>query len=183
MEKALLVLLFILSGYLALTFVAGDSLKGWFQEPEQSVADSKKYLTPSDAIRLAAEIDNSMPSVSRGTYSFVVKATGVLNKKLYLNSEVEYKDQRNLSVNIATKPFWLLSQKYNAKPKDFFIGKTILVEGEAKRVKIYVGRPPKRSNNFYYQTHIKVTSVDQISIPVIDEVLDTKRKFTWNDSM
>ena len=124
-------------------------------------------IVPIEAVQLAAAAapDNGV----QGTFLISVKASGDDKKRnLFLNSELDYRDQRNLTVAIERSAVAELEAKYGGNLKTYFIGKQILVTGIARRVTIYFGKPRvsavnfKLRNKYYYQTHVSVMSADQI---------------------
>lgn len=56
---------------------------------------STDALTPEQAIHRAAE---AAPSGVPGIYAMRVQATGRRGDRIFLNSELDYRDQRNLSI-------------------------------------------------------------------------------------
>lgn len=112
-------------------------------------------------IEQAAE---AAPEGVPGKFSLNIKATGTQNDYVYLNTESDYRDQRSLTIALHPSIISELSAKYQQHPETFFVGKRILVEGEAKRAKIRFYSKGKPTDKYYYQTHIKVTDTKQIEI-------------------
>jgi hypothetical protein len=127
-------------------------------------------LSPVEAIQLAAAAapDHEI----QGTFLITVKATGdekKPKKKIFLNSELDYRDQRNLTVAIEQSAISGLEARYGKDFKAYFVGKQILVSGAARRVTIIFGKPrvsPNGNlrNKYYFQTHVSVVDADQISL-------------------
>lgn len=136
-----------------------------------------KYLTTLVFILLAgcANIETHTMSVIEqaaeaapdgvpGEYSLSIKATGIQNDYVYLNTESDYRDQRSLTVTLHPSIITELTAKYQQPPETFFMGKRIIVKGEAKRAKIRFYSRGQATDKYYYQTHIKVTNTEQIEI-------------------
>jgi hypothetical protein len=125
-------------------------------------------ITPAEAIPLAAAAapDRGI----RGTFLITVKASGEdkKRKEIYLNSELDYRDQRNLTVRIEPSAIPGLEARFGKDLKKVFIGKQILVTGTATRVTIIFGKPRVSAvngglrNKYYFQTHVSVASAEQI---------------------
>jgi hypothetical protein len=127
-------------------------------------SDEVQLLTPNDAIRLAAEVAENRPSIADGNYQLFIQATGKQKGHVYLNSEKDYRDQRNVSINLMPQVLNGLKHKYKQEPLEFFHGKMIQVKGEPRRVKIWFYYEGKSNGMYYYQTHIVVSDVDQIKV-------------------
>jgi hypothetical protein len=133
-------------------------------------------ILPADAIQLAAAAapDRGVD----GTFLLTVKATGEDKKqhRIFLNSELDYRDQRNLTVVIEPSALPDLEARYGKNPKGFLMGKQLLVTGTAKRVTIYFGRPKfsavngKLLNKYYFQAHLAVARGDQIVLTSPDRL-------------
>jgi hypothetical protein len=103
------------------------------------------------------------PKGVSGKYLLNIKATGEEKGIVYLNTEDDYRDPRNVTVAIHPKIVSDLTQKFGGDLQTVLLGKSLSVEGTAKRIKINFisgNRPPTK---YYYQTHIRVTNSDQIS--------------------
>ena len=57
-----------------------------------------------------------------------------------------------------------LSAKYGMPPQDYFIDKKIVINGEAKRVKIAFTYKGKPTNKYYYQTHTRLMDISQLKV-------------------
>lgn len=121
-----------------------------------------EYISPIQAIEKAAE---ASPNGIKGFFELRVKATGKPRKVVFLNSELDYRDPRNISIAISPKVAELFFNKYGETPELFLKNKKIIVYGEARKVKISFGCNGKRKENqYYYQTHVRVGSLSQILI-------------------
>lgn len=127
-------------------------------------------IAPIEAVQLAAA--EAPDHGVEGTFLMTVKASGDDKKRneIYLNSELDYRDQRNLTVRIERSAIAGLEAKYGNNLKTYFIGKQILITGIARRVTIYFGKPQlfaasgKLRNKYYFQTHVPVVSADQLAL-------------------
>jgi hypothetical protein len=135
-------------------------------------------IAPAEAVQLAAA---AAPDQGvQGSFLVTVKASGEdkRRKRIYLNSELDYRDQRNLTVEIEQSAISGLEAKYGKDLKTYFIGKQILVAGTARRVTIYFGKPRVSAvsgnlrNKYYFQTHLPVVSADQIVLAPSTSAVD-----------
>eukprot|EP01030_Chromulinospumella_sphaerica_P016622 gene16622-16438_t len=108
----------------------------------------KDALSPQQAIMMAADV---APQPVYVTVDLQVRGIGMQNGFTYLNSEKDYRDQRNVEA------------KFGGQLAAFARGKRILVKGPARRVTIwFFDDEGRRSDKFYYQTHIlgKTSSIN-----------------------
>ena len=122
---------------------------------------SEQTITPSQAIEYSAA---SAPDSYKGIFEMNVKAGNLRERMIFLNSELDYRDQRNLTVVIRPNVAIELTKKYGEDPLKHLLNKRIVVKGEAERMKIWMFYKTKKLNKYYYQTHVFVNSADQISI-------------------
>jgi hypothetical protein len=125
-----------------------------------SKSGSAHWIDPSQAVHLAAA--SPMLGVT-GVFALTVKATGKTNR-VHLNSELDYRDQRNLSIAVEPEAAEVLTAQLGAPPEVALKGKQILVTGTAKRTKIVFSVDGKPTDKYYYQTHVTVTNASQIKI-------------------
>ncbi len=126
-----------------------------------STNSNKNVITPVKAIQLAAE---SAPNGINGVFKLKVLETGMANKIIFLNSQNDYRDQRNISIAIPPEIAVKFKQLYGSDPDIYLKGKNIIIDGEAKRIKILFTCDGHPTDKYYYQTHIKITSTDQIKV-------------------
>lgn len=100
---------------------------------------------------------------------FNVKATGNIKGQVFLNTEDDYRDPRNITVVIPSELAAEFEQKHKTSPKTYFLNKQIFVKGELAQVKIWFGSNGKRSSKYYYQTHMRIASLDDIRLVSKDE--------------
>ena len=129
--------------------------------PPTASASSPAWITPEQAILLAA---NAAPRGAPGTFAMKVQATGTQNNQIYLNSQQDYRDQRNLTVALTPSAAEQLRARLGADPLTAMKGRTILVTGDAIRTKIYFVADGKMTDKYYYQTHVNVREAGQIVI-------------------
>jgi hypothetical protein len=99
-----------------------------------------------------------------GAFALHVQAAGRANGNVYLNSELDYRDQRNLSIALQPLAIADLEKRFGQPPDQFFIGKDIVVGGAARRVKIFFVADGSPTDKYYYQTHVVVYDANQIRI-------------------
>ncbi len=123
-------------------------------------AGAEDYLTPPQAIQKAAY---AAPASVGGTFDMQVRTTGQAGF-VYLNSESDYRDQRNVTVVISPFVRAALLQKFGQAPEVYFLGKHIRVTGEAKRVTIRFYSNGVQTDKYYFQTHIDLADASQIQV-------------------
>jgi predicted S18 family serine protease len=123
---------------------------------------STASIQPVEAIQLAAA---SAPNGVPGSFAVYVKATGFQDGFVYLNSESDYRDQRCLTIAITPDAARALRVQLGADVSVALKGKNIVVTGEATRVTVWLThRNGKRTDKYYYQTHVKVVDPNQIQV-------------------
>lgn len=111
------------------------------------------------------ELSEASPTKGvKGSFELTVLNIGQQGNKVYLNSQMDYRDRRNVSIVIPVSLTQKLMKKYDDESALFFMNKNIKIEGVAKRVKIGFVERNKNPTKYYYQTHIKLTNIDQIEI-------------------
>ena len=119
-------------------------------------------ISPREAIVAAAD---AAPRSVPGVFAMHVTTTGRIDGRVFLNSEADYRDQRNLTVAIAPRAAQALAQRYGAAPDAYFRGRNIEVRGAARRERIdFTDDRHQPTGLYYYQTHVAVTEADQISV-------------------
>ncbi|HEY0267409.1 MAG TPA: hypothetical protein VGC16_11690 [Rhizomicrobium sp.] len=110
------------------------------------------------------EANARAPDAVPGRFALHIQSVGRQDENVYLNSEPDYRDQRNLSVEIRPAAIDALAQRYGQPPGQFFLGKNIVVDGAARREKIVFFSRGLPSDKYYYQTHVVVEREDQIRL-------------------
>lgn len=144
--------------------------------PEQSYAelvrDSKPpagplhnvregVIDPVQAVIYASQAGENGYS---GTFGMSVRNLGVNPRQVYLNSELNYREQLNVSVRMDMEVVRFLRRTYGNDWLNEIVGKQIEVEGEAKREVIWFRCNDERTSSYYYQTHIHVSRPEQFKI-------------------
>jgi hypothetical protein len=130
--------------------------------PALTGLSAERVYSAREAVLAAADL---APSTVAGTFALRVVAAGRETDRVYLNSEFDYRDQRNLTINIAPPIVRELTERFGSPPEEYFRGRVITVRGEARRIQIdFIGDQDRRSGLYYYQTHVLVTSVGQIAV-------------------
>ncbi|MBE2211881.1 MAG: hypothetical protein IAE66_09725 [Xanthomonadaceae bacterium] len=121
--------------------------------------NDRGWIEPTEAIRAANE--DPQHGV-RGHFVMTVKAIGGEHEWVFLNSERDYRDQRNLTIKMRKSLVPKVERRLGV-PFDELKNRRIVVQGTARRVRILflndAGRP---SGKYYFQTHVAVTSETQI---------------------
>ena len=117
-------------------------------------------LSPEQAVMNAA----ASPQGTSGIFEMPVRAAGRADGQLYLNSELDYRDPRNLSIDIAPAIEAVLTLRFGANPETYLIGKTIAVRGVARKTRInftFDGRP---TGKYYFQTHLRLRRAEDLTV-------------------
>ncbi|WP_293764322.1 hypothetical protein [uncultured Paraglaciecola sp.] len=130
-------------------------------QPISLVDTTHSHSDTMEIIRSAAEF---APNGVKGEYILKVKAAGNQGPFVYLNTELDYRDQRSVTVAIHPKLIPLFVAKYGTTPQKYLVDKSISVTGQAKRIKIDFTSQGKPSGKYYYQTHIRVMDISQIKV-------------------
>jgi hypothetical protein len=109
-------------------------------------------LSPSDAIARAAA---ASPKPVRAVFEFRVGSAAKASVGYYLDSEKNFRSPTNLGVVIRPSAIPNLTKKYGGDLKSAFVGKTVKVIGEVRRLS--VGK-----NRTATATQIEVTTAGQI---------------------
>ncbi|WP_218311571.1 hypothetical protein [Alteromonas antoniana] len=150
--RALLVLSFLL------TLVGCSATHTTTQTlPKKSVVSDTMEMR-----RVAAE--QYPASVIDGSYTLKVVATGQQRNAVFLNTQEDYRDPRNITIALSPKLAKAFYSQHQQQPQDYFKGKTIAVSGELKQVEILFLKDGRPSGKYYYQTHVRPGSLDDIRI-------------------
>ena len=113
------------------------------------------------AVQLAAE---AAPDGVSGVFALQVKGTGTQDGFTYLNSELDYRDQRCLTIAISPGVAKQLETRFGAPVIVALKGRRILVDGIAARTRVDFITDDRPTGKYYYQTHVRVTNPEQIRI-------------------
>ena len=128
----------------------------------QAPASPPAEMGPREAIFAAAD---AAPIAISGVFVMRVRAGGRDRGRAFLNSELDYRDQRNLTVRIEPEALAQFEADLGMAPEHFFLGKLIRVRGPARRERIdFVERGGRRTDLYYYQTQVRVSRPDQIEV-------------------
>lgn len=117
-------------------------------------------LSPAQAVMNAAE----MPAGVGGVFEMVVRATGRQGQFLYLNSETDYRDPRNLTIAISPSEERALSERLGRPVETAILRKVIAVRGVAKKIRIDFLTNGHPTGKYYFQTHLYLTSARDLTI-------------------
>jgi len=129
--------------------------------PLAALARGVVRLLPSEAISKAAD---AAPGGVVAVYDMSVRRADLDNGTLYLNSEVDYRDQRNLTVSIPARALPRLRKALGEDLESRLKGQRILVLGKARRVRIDFTSSGRPTGKYYYQTHVLLTDPAQLQI-------------------
>ncbi|WP_143217423.1 hypothetical protein [Acetobacter sp. DsW_063] len=118
------------------------------------------YITPQQAVMAAAETESGIS----GKFVMTVQATGYDAGNLYLNSEKDYRDQRNLSIKIEPELIKKLQSRLNENPSTYYINKRIEISGTALKVRIAFVADGEITDKYYFQTHVNLENANNIRV-------------------
>lgn len=148
---------------LLLPLVLGlGALSGCASTPKPAASPaSSAWVTPVQAILLAAD---AAPRRVHGTFAMRVQSTGAQGNGTFLNSEPDYRDQRNLTVALSPRAADQLWKRLGSDPLVALKGRNILVTGSAIRTKIYFFADGEMTDKYYYQTHVNITDASELVV-------------------
>jgi len=120
-----------------------------------------RTLVPEKAVIAAAR---AAPEGVPGIFKMTVRAVGRENGRVFLNSELDYRDQRNLTIAMSDDVEKALEAKIGAVSEQAFVGRRIFVRGVAQRVRIDFTVGGRPTGKYYYQTHVMVTAPAQVAV-------------------
>ena len=112
-------------------------------------------------VQLAAA---AAPDAIRGVFDVKIRSIGEKHGVVYLNSELDYRDQRNLAIALTPDMAKHLADEAGAKGYDGLDGRHLLVTGAAKRVAVYFYADNRKTDKYYFQTHVNVKNDRQVFI-------------------
>jgi hypothetical protein len=120
----------------------------------------ERVFTPREAVLGAAD---TAPRPLPGYFVMFVRRTGREGDRVYLNSEADYRDQRNLTISIDPGAVRELTGRYGTPPDQYLRGRLIVVSGAARRTQIDIfGEGGRRTGLYYFQTQVPVRTADQV---------------------
>ncbi len=113
-----------------------------------------RIYSAREAVMTAAD---SAPRGHLGRFAFTVRALGWDRGRLYLNSEEDYRDPRNLSVSIPPEVAKAMITRLGGNEQESLVGKTVIVTGRATRTRVeLIAEDGKRTSKYYYQTQVPI---------------------------
>jgi len=131
-----------------------------------SQASRPEYVEPrvysaAEAIRDVAEAPSSgLP----GQFAFILKGGGRDGDRVFLNSESDYREAGTLTVALDEVAVDALTAQLEGPPERRLIGRTIVVNGVARRTRINLLANGRPTGEYYFQTHIDVGQADHIHV-------------------
>jgi hypothetical protein len=121
--------------------------------------------SPMETVMLAAE---AAPDWLPGVFGLEVKGTGRgrggETGRVFLNSEADYRDPRSITVRFTPEAAAGYEKRHGVAPDLALAGKTVLVYGYARRVRIDFLTGGMPTGKYYYQTHVVVEDPEQVEI-------------------
>lgn len=130
--------------------------------PDEALASGLPLLTPAQAIIAAAEA--APRGAVRGVFEMSVQRAQAVGPRFFLNSQPDYRDQRNLSVAIHPIAVKAVRARFGKDLSRAFLGRTVRVFGRAERVRIDFTDHGRPNGKYYYQTHVTVFDPRQIEV-------------------
>ncbi|NOU51429.1 hypothetical protein HG263_12905 [Pseudoalteromonas sp. JBTF-M23] len=118
----------------------------------------------TNTMALIAQTEAHAPNSVPGEFEFLIKAADEIRGHVYLNTELDYRDRRSISITMSPSAVRDFVAKYNQSPKTALVNKQIRVTGEAQRVTIDFYSQGRRTDKYYFQTHIDVTELSQLTV-------------------
>jgi hypothetical protein len=147
---------------LAALLVAATQLGGCAASIQQSVPGTE--LSAIDAIMSANQAAVEGKSLPIATYAVTIRASGTQDGIVYLNSQLDYRDQRNISIDLLPKVQTEMVERFGRQYRKQLEGQAVLVRGQPQRVKIYFITYGEVTDKYYYQTHITLSSADELQL-------------------
>ena len=120
--------------------------------PATAARQQLPRLSPGQAISRA---DSAAPNPVRAVFEFKVQSAAKSRGGYYLESEKDFHSAANLGIAIRPSAMPRLTKKYGDDLKAAFVGKTIKLIGQVKRV-------PVGKNGSATATQVEVTHAGQI---------------------
>jgi hypothetical protein len=118
------------------------------------------YLSPVQAVFNAA----ARPQGVAGVFEMVVRASGRQDGLLYLNSERDYRDQRNLTIVVSPAVERELTGRLGG-PIDLQLRSVVIaIRGTARRTRIDFTENGRPTGKYYFQTHLRLQSARDLTV-------------------
>lgn len=158
---------FLVTGTLALAAVPAVALPGRVPTPPaQPVHENPKpcqqgCLNPVEAVTYASYLGERAGVA--GEFAMPVKAIGFENDRLFLNSELDYRDRNCLTVVMPLSVAKIMAGGDDQETlRKYFGDRRVIVRGVAKQVRVNFLTDGKPSDKYYYQVHLPITSTRQL---------------------
>ncbi|MDY7538654.1 hypothetical protein QN372_05930 [Undibacterium sp. RTI2.1] len=116
----------------------------------------------SNPVQLVDMAARAAPAGVKVNFTMEVKAIGHLKDRIILNSEEDYRDPKNISVDVYPTAEAELVHTLGNDLDPLIKGHRIRVQGTIKRVTVWFFEKGVKTDKYYYQTHILVKNADQI---------------------
>jgi len=128
--------------------------------PSEMIRRGIPRLTPQEAVMKAAEVN---PAPVHAIFDLKVRRAEQVGPRFFLNSEQDYRDPRNVSIVLSPVVMAELQRQHGDDLPKIFVGHRLLVMGGARTVRIVLtDADGRRTDKYYFQTHVPVTSVRQL---------------------
>jgi hypothetical protein len=114
-------------------------------------ADDTRISRVMDVIEAAAAAEGE-PVVA--TIEIVVQATGRERGVIFLNSEADYRDPRNITVEVRGAGIADLRQRFGDDFQRSIVGQRVRVTGPVRRTTIHFNCNGAATGKYYFQTHL-----------------------------
>ena len=126
--------------------------------------DRPEYVEPQvysaeEAVRTVADA-----GYLQGQFAFIVRGGGRDGQRIFLNSERDYRDAGTLTVVVRGAALDRLTEQLGGPPEQRLIGRTVVVDGVAQRVRIDITGNGRPTGDFYFQTHVVAERPDQVHV-------------------
>ncbi|QQV78586.1 hypothetical protein H5J25_08220 [Sphingomonas aliaeris] len=118
------------------------------------------YLSPVQAVFNAA----ARPQGVTGVFEMVVRASGRQDRMLYLNSELDYRDHRNLTIAMSPAIERELQNRIGGPIEPKLRNVVIAVRGTARKTRIDFTRDGRPTGKYYFQTHVWLRSARDLTV-------------------
>lgn len=120
-----------------------------------------RCFTPVEAVTLASQV--APKGGLAGRFAVYVKAADESRGRFFLNSETDYRDRNCLTLVLSPAAAGKLAGQANLQDvRTRFLGKWVVVEGIARRVRIDFTENGKPTGKYYYQVHVFVRDAQQV---------------------
>ena len=126
-----------------------------------SAAATPVRLTPEQAVINAAESEAGVT----GVFEMVIRATGRAQGNLHLNTQLDYRDPRNLSIVIPAEIEEALAARLGQPVEQAVLNSAIAVRGTARKTRIDFLDPSSRpTGRYYFQTHLRLQAARHLTV-------------------